>query len=148
MCDFKGNEVYFPILKTPEFETQKMFQWDQPGIDTCIPSWPSLPGWQECWATVPSPRSSPCVAATCHLSGHVLVRWNKLWLRTLQEYPQHSDIHWHTAAANSCLRPPHKASTIKGKMLPHISWLLSANFHQQISTTTSPQRVQCKVCPS
>ena len=90
-------------------------------------------------------EQQPCVAATCHLSGHIVVTWNKLWLRTLQESPQHSDMHWCIASASSSFPPPHKANTIKGRMLPHIAWSLSAKFHQQICTTTSPQWVQRSV---
>lgn len=42
-----------------------MFQWDQPGIDTCIPSWPSLPGWQGvlCYHAVYREQPLCC----CHL---------------------------------------------------------------------------------
>lgn len=101
-----------------------------------------------CWTLVPPLKSSPCVVAACDLSGQTLVRWNRLWLRRLQESPCHSDTHWLIASANSPLPPSHKANTIKGQMLPHITWLLSVNIHQQISTSTSPQWIQVSVLPS
>lgn len=140
--------LIFRFWKLLSLKYKNVFQWDRPGLETCTPSWPSPLGLTECWTIVSPSRSSPCVVATCDLLGHTLVRWNRLWLRRLQDSAWHSDTHWLILSANRPLLPSHEANTIKGRMLPHIACLLSANIHQQISTTTSSQWVQGSVLPS